>query len=93
MADTEKTTQPADQTYEVPALRLSACPWCKYPANRFFLLAYVRDGATDFEVMCEKCSAAAFQFAQMRRDGLRRQQILEDFGFRGRDAPWPKLGT
>jgi hypothetical protein len=26
----------------------------------------------------------------MHRNGISRQKILEDFGFRGRDAPWPK---
>jgi hypothetical protein len=43
-----------------------------------------------FEVMCERCEAAATQFAQMHRNGISRYDILADFGFRGPDAPWPK---
>jgi hypothetical protein len=70
----------------VPNLELPAWPWCRLPANRCHLLFSELAGVIDFEVMCERCSAAAPHFAQMRQDGLTRRQVLEDFGFRGRNA-------
>ena len=77
-------------TYEVPGLGLSRCPWCKRPADRYFLLVYVRGCVTELEVMCASCEAAALQFAEMHINGISRNSILADFGFRGPDAPWPE---
>jgi hypothetical protein len=74
--------QQPEGVHLIPGLGLSACPWCRQPAQRCCLLVFERDGATEFEVMCERCSAAAPHFAQMRRAGLTRRQVLEDFGFR-----------
>ena len=76
--------------YAVANLRLSTCPWCRKPAEQCVLLAYERGEATEFKVMCERCSAAAAPFVQMRRDGLSRRQVLEDFGFRGPNAQRPE---
>jgi hypothetical protein len=77
-------------TYAVPGLKLAVCPWCKRPAEEYYLLVYDRHGVTELEVMCERCQAAATQFAEMRQNGISRFDILADFGYRGRDAPWPK---
>jgi hypothetical protein len=76
-------------TYIVPDLKLSVCPWCKRPAERYHLLVYERSGVIEFEVRCERCQAAATQFAEMHNNGISRNSILADFGFRSRDAPWP----
>jgi hypothetical protein len=76
-------------TYSVPDLKLSVCPWCKRPGESYHLLVYDRNGVSEFEVMCERCQAAATQFAEMHKNGISRNSILADFGFRGRDAPWP----
>jgi hypothetical protein len=75
-------------TYVVPGLTFRVCPWCKRPAYKYYLLVYDRSGVIEFEVMCERCEAAAIQFAQMHKNGISRQDILEDFGFRGPNAPW-----
>lgn len=83
------SSQPSEATYVVPGLKLSVCPWCKRAADKYYLLAYDRASVMLFEVMCERCEAAATQFAQMHRNGISRYAILADFGFRGPDAPWP----
>ncbi len=75
--------------YPVPGLWLPLCPFCKRRAGKYHLLVYDREGVMEFEMMCENCKAAASQFAQMHQGGMSRQDILRDFGFRGRDAPWP----
>jgi hypothetical protein len=85
----ENTSMTNTATYAVPDLKLPVCPWCKRSSDKYYLLAYDRNGLTEFEVMCAQCEAAATQFAQMQQNGISRQDILEDFGFRGRDAPWP----
>jgi hypothetical protein len=76
-------------TYAVPDLKLPVCPWCKRPAAKYYLLVYQRKDVLELEVMCERCQAAATQFAEMHNSGISRNSILADFGFRGRDAPWP----
>jgi hypothetical protein len=76
-------------TYIVADLKLPVCPWCKRPADKYYLLVYHRDNTLELEVMCERCQAAAIQFAHMHQAGISRHNILIDFGFRGRDAPWP----
>lgn len=76
-------------TYAVPDLKLSTCPWCKLPAENYHLLVYDRNSVVELEVMCDRCQAAASQFAEMRQNGIGRNSILADFGFRGPDAPWP----
>jgi hypothetical protein len=76
-------------TYAVPGLKLAVCPWCKRHDEQYCLLVYDRNGVTEFEVICQRCTGAAIDFAAMRQSGLSRQVALEDFGFRGRNAPWP----
>src|SRR4051812_14756100 len=49
-------------TYAVPDLKLSMCPWCKRSTEKYHLLVYDRKGVTQFEVMCDRCQAAALQF-------------------------------
>jgi|GEM_PF-4872568 len=73
-------------TYSVPDLKLPVCPWCKRAAESYHLLVYERRGVIEFEVMCDRCIAAALQFAEMHNNGISRNSILADFGFRGRDA-------
>jgi hypothetical protein len=79
----------ATATYCVPDLKLTICPWCKRSAEKYYLLVYDRDDVTEFEVMCDQCQLAATQFAAMHQNGISRFDILADFGYRGRDAPWP----
>ncbi len=83
-----RTLSRPDGVFLVPGLKLAACPWCYRPAASCCLLAYDRDGRTEFEVMCEGCSAAAGQFASMRQGGLSRHHILADFGHRGQEVAY-----
>ena len=81
--------QPAkvwEGTFPISGLRLDACPWCRRPSERYYVLAFERDGFAEFEVLCERCSVASEDFASMRRNGLSRKQALTDFGYRGPSA-------
>ena len=79
----------ATATYAVPGLKLAACPWCRRSAEEYYLLVYDRQGVTELEVMCGRCQTSATQFAEMHQNGISRFDILADFGYRGRDNPWP----
>jgi hypothetical protein len=96
MADGSDAPEPTCGTqegmYPISGLRLAACPWCYRPAETCCLLAYRRGGRIEFEVMCERCSAAGGQFAAMRQNGLSRWQVLADFGHRGREVAHRRAG-
>ncbi len=74
--------KPWEGIHAVPDLKLETCPWCRQERTDYFVVTYERCGQVEAEPVCDRCSAAVVHFITMRKEGLSRKLILEDFGFR-----------
>ncbi len=75
--------------YPVPDLHLEACPWCLQPQAKYFVLVFQAAGQLLSEPVCERCSAVATHYIEMRKAGLSRKMALNDFGWRERGGKKP----
>ncbi len=55
-------------------------------SDRYYVVVFegrAHDGQIMSEFCCERCAGGGMEYIEMRKRGLKRQEVLRDFGVRG----------
>ena len=69
----------------VPDLKLERCPWRRKESDGYYVVVFegrAHDGQIMSEPCCERCAGTATEYIEMRKHGLKRLEVLRDFGIR-----------